>query len=190
MMFRLHFLLASAASVLLLLTATGSSFGAEQPKAGDEAADFQLKSLDGKDWKLSQGLKQQPVVLIVLRGFPGYQCPVCNKQVGEHLQAAEQFKSAGARVVFVYPGPEKQLAEKAKEFYKDKTIPDHFTLLIDPDYEFTNRYHLRWDAPRETAYPATFVIDKGGKIAFASISTGHGGRTTPAQALDALAKLK
>ena len=56
------------------------------------------------------------------------------------------------------------------------TETPNFHLLIDPDYKFTNSWHLRWDAPRETAYPSTFVINKDRVITFAKISKTHGDR--------------
>jgi len=126
------------------------------------------------------------VVLVVLRGYPGYQCPVCNQQVGQFLQQADKFKAAGAQLVFVYPGASKDLALRAKEFWADRSLPDHVQLLIDPDYKFTNAYHLRWDAPKETAYPSTFVIQDR-KITFAKVSQTHGGR---AKVEEVLAMLK
>ncbi|RPI83149.1 MAG: AhpC/TSA family protein, partial [Planctomycetaceae bacterium] len=46
---------------------------------------------------------------------------------------------------------------------KGKSLPDSFHLLIDPDYDFTTLYALRWDAKGETAYPSSFVIDAKGK---------------------------
>jgi hypothetical protein len=57
--------------------------------------------------------------------------------------------------------------------------------VTDPDYTFTNAYNLRWDVPRETAYPSTFVMDKQRKIHFARISKTHGGRTSAAEVLKA-----
>jgi peroxiredoxin Q/BCP len=90
-------------------------------------------------------------------------------------------------VVMVYPGPSDNVQVKAKEFVTGKNLPQHFELLIDPDYVFTNAYNLRWDAPNETAYPSTFVIDRNGLITFAKISKSHGGRTTAAEVLAALA---
>ena len=50
-------------------------------------------------------------------------------------------------------------------------------------------YGLRWDAPSETAYPATFVIDRSGTVRFAQISRVHGGRTPAADVLAALVAL-
>jgi peroxiredoxin len=79
------------------------------------------------------------------------------------------------------------LNDRAKEFIGDKSVPDNFHIVTDPDYKFTNAYHLRWEKPRETAYPSTFVIDAEGKIRFAKISQSHGDR---AKAKDVLAELK
>lgn len=156
------------------------------PKVGDRAEDFELATMSGDKVKLTEQLKTGPVVLVVLRGFPGYQCPVCNQQVGQYLGQAEKLKAAGATVLLVYPGPAKNLNQKAEEFIKGKTVPEHFELLVDPDYMFTKAYHLRWDAPMETAYPSTFVIGKDGKITFAKVSMSHGGRTKPDEIFSAL----
>jgi peroxiredoxin len=64
-----------------------------------------LTTLDRKPVQLSQRLAEGPVVLVVLRGWPGYQCPICTRQVGEFIARAEQLKAAKARVMLVYPGP-------------------------------------------------------------------------------------
>ena len=65
------------------------------PKVGGAAPDFELASVTGAKVKLSEVASQSPVVLIVLRGFPGYQCPLCNRQVGQYLKQAEKLKAAG-----------------------------------------------------------------------------------------------
>ncbi len=93
-------------------------------------------------------------------------------------------------MVMVYPGPPQNLGDRANEFLADKKLPENFDLVLDPGYEFTNLYGLRWDAPRETAYPSTFLIDRQGVIFFSKIVKEHGGRTTAAEILDALPKNK
>ena len=161
---------------------------AAPPGVGDTAPDFALADLAGTPRKLSSFTAEGRVVLVVLRGFPGYQCPLCNRQVGELVKNAEGFAKARVRVVMVYPGPRDIAQAKANEFVSDKNLPQHFTLLVDPDYRMVVQYGLRWDAPKETAYPSTFVIARGGKIAFAKVSDSHGGRATAAEILAALAK--
>ncbi len=158
-----------------------------RPTVGEEAADFELKTLDAETVKLSKLVADGPVVLIVLRGFPGYQCPVCNSQVGQFLSKAEQFDALKTRVVMVYPGPADGLKKHADEFVRGKTLPNNFSLALDPDYEFAKAYHLRWDAKNETAYPSTFVVDRERKVTFAKISISHGGRASADEVLKALA---
>jgi peroxiredoxin len=159
---------------------------AERPEVGDQAADFELQSLDGETVRLSKFVEEGPVVVIVLRGFPGYQCPVCNAQVGQFLSNAGKLKAMHARVVLIYPGPASGLQSHAAEFVRGKTLPDNVYLALDPDYEFTQSYGLRWEAPRETAYPATFVIQADRKVKFVKISMTHGGRASVDEVLQAL----
>ncbi len=156
------------------------------PKVGDQAPDFELSALDGRRVKLSTVLKEGPAVVLVLRGFPGYQCPICNRQVGQFFGRASQFAAAGATVVMVYPGPAKELQSRAAEFIEGKTLPKQFHLIIDPDYALTNAYHLRWEAERETAYPSTFVVGQDGKVRFAKVSHTHGDRASADDVLQAL----
>jgi peroxiredoxin len=157
-----------------------------RPAVGQMAADFQLEYLSGKKFSLVDSAKTGPVVLIVLRGFPGYQCPVCNKQVGQFLSAADKFKDKRATVLLVYPGPSADLKKHATEFVTGKTLPDNVHLLIDPDYTFTKAYDLRWDAPGETAYPSTFVMNGERKVLFAKTSQTHAGRASVDEVLKAL----
>lgn len=157
-----------------------------KPAVGDEAKDFELATPAGKQVKLSDQLKQGPVVLLVLRGYPEYQCPVCTRQVGQFIANAAKLKEANASVLLVYPGAAQDLAKRADEFIRDQSLPDNFHFLIDPDYKFTNAYNLRWDAKRETAYPSTFVIGKDGKITFAKISMTHRGRADAKDVLKVL----
>jgi peroxiredoxin len=130
---------------------------------------------------------RESVVLVVLRGYTGYQCPLCSRQFGEFLGKADDFKAAGAQVVFIYPGPADKLTQYAGDFFKGKDYPLHFTVLLDPDYAFTNAYGLRWDAKNETAYPTTLVLDAKRTVTFAKISKTHAGRSTAADVLAALA---
>jgi peroxiredoxin len=171
----------TAVTVLAVLAAGWSAAAPPKaadigPKVGDEAKDFELTAIGGEKVKLSKLTESGPVVLVVLRGYPGYQCPICTKQFGEFRGKADEFKKAGAQVLLVYPGPADGLKDKAAEFVKGKDYPAHFTLLLDPDYTFTNAYGLRWDAKNETAYPSTFVIDGKRKVTFAKVSKEHGDR--------------
>jgi thioredoxin-dependent peroxiredoxin len=173
--------------VASLAAQTGTApSGSATPKVGDTAADFTLTGLDGKTVRLSEETTRGPVVLLMMRGWPGYQCPFCTRQFGDYLANAERLKTAGATVVFVYPGPGEGLVEHAQAFTAGKDMPGHFRFVTDPDYTFTNSYGLRWDAAKETAYPATFVLDRKRVVTFVNVSREHGGRVPVADVLAAL----
>jgi thioredoxin-dependent peroxiredoxin len=158
---------------------------AEPPKVGDMAPEFKLNTLQGSEVSLKGLPKDHPIVLILLRGWPGYQCPVCTAQVHDFVSHAMELQGK-AQVVMVYPGPAEMLKEHANEFIMDKQWPKEFIFLMDPDYTFTKAYGLRWDAANETAYPSTFIIDRDGKVSFAKISHTHTGRASATEVLKAL----
>ena len=174
----------------LLITSRAGALATAVPKVGDKAPDFTLAQIDGEKLTLSTELKSGPVVLIVGRGWVGYQCPFCNRQFGDFLKAATDIEAAGARVVWVYPGPANEVQKRAQEFAADKPFPANFRLVLDPNYAFTLSYDLRWDAPQETAYPSTFVIDRMGIIRYVLVSKSHDGRSRAADVIAELRKLR
>ena len=167
------------------------TFAGDPPKVGDKAPDFSLKTLDGQTVTLSALTAKQDVVLVLLRGWPGYQCPICERQVQDLISSEDKFAETKAQLLFVYPGPADDLKAHALEFaeMKGKQWPKSYLYVMDPDYTMVNAYNLRWDAPRETSYPSTFVIDKKGIIQFAKISKTHGGRSSASEVIAAVKKL-
>ena len=186
-------LIATTVVFLIALSSAPSALAAggfgKAPKLGEQAPPFSLKDLDGRGVTLAGEVAHGPLVLVLLRGWPGYQCPFCTAQFADFLSHARELAAAGARVVWVYPGPSDQVAQRAKEFTASRALPPNFRVTTDPDYVFTNAYGLRWDEPQETAYPATFVIDPRGVVRFAKISIGHDQRALATDVLKALASL-
>ncbi len=165
-----------------------ASASAQTPATGAKAPDFTLATPSGTSVSLATETAKGTTVLVVLRGFPGYQCPYCVKQVHDFVEHSSDFAARNFNVLFVYPGPAAQLDQHAKEFLeKQAELPANIKLVIDPEYKMTNLYGLRWDAPHETAYPSTFVLDKKGNILFEKISRSHGDRTS---AEDILSQIK
>src|SRR6187397_632894 len=99
----------SLALAFLLFIIQGAGSNPAIPKVGDPAPDFTLAQIDGTKLTLSTELKSGPVVLIVGRGWVGYQCPFCQRQFGDFLRNAKDLEAAGARVIWVYPGPADQV---------------------------------------------------------------------------------
>lgn len=176
--------------VVLLVTwvlSAGAPAFAKTPPVGDKAPDFTLSTPSGKAVRMSGMQQGHDLVLVVLRGFPGYQCPYCMKQVHDFVEHASGFAAKNTTVLLVYPGPPADLDQHANEFLaKQPELPSNVVLVADPDYMVTNLYGLRWDAPNESAYPSTFILDKNGTIVFEKISHTHGDRMSAQDALDHL----
>src|ERR1700722_13711706 len=68
---------------------------AAPPAIGEKAPDFKLSTPEGKTVQLSEVEAKGPVVLVVLRCYPGYQCPYCNRQVQDFIQKSQGFAEAG-----------------------------------------------------------------------------------------------
>lgn len=179
--------MAFAATFSLCALATGWAAADEPakiPAMGDKAPDFTLSALDDSPITLSDVTADSPVVLVVLRGYPGYQCPICMMQVADLKKHSAELGQA--KVMLVYPGPAENLGDRAGEFIKGRALPENFLFVTDPDYKFTEAYGLRWDAPRETAYPSTFVIDRQRKVRYTKVSKTHGGRPKTDDVVEAL----
>jgi peroxiredoxin Q/BCP len=162
---------------------------AQTPEVGAKAPGFTLNTPLGKSVSLASEVGKGQLVLVLLRGYPGYQCPYCQKQVHDFVEHANSFATEGVRVLLVYPGPPTELDTRAKEFLaKQAELPANITLVTDPNYTMTNLYGLRWQGEHETAYPSTFILDKAGVIRFEKISHAHGGRTTAEEVLMHLSK--
>jgi thioredoxin-dependent peroxiredoxin len=166
--------------------ASGMMSEANPLSVGSSAPDFTLNTLDDQSVRLDDLTAKSKVVLVVLRGWPGYQCPFCSRQAHDFVNHEKELAADGIQVVMVYPGPSDDLKSHAADFLKDKDWPQDFLLVLDPDYSFTKAYGLRWDAPKETAYPSTFIISKEGKVTFAHVSKGHGDRVSSDTVLKAL----
>ena len=160
------------------------------PAVGEKAPDLSLDTLDGKTVQLAELLKKGPVVVIELRGWVGYQCPICNRQVNNFISHSKEILAKASQVIFVYPGPSDGLKAHAEEFISGKGMPDGYSFVTDPDMKFVESWGLRWLKTGETAHPSTFVIDKEGIVRFAKISNTHGGRAASEDIIKSLDELK
>jgi len=163
----------------ILCFGSTATLSAQTPEKGGTAPDFSLNTPDGHPVRLTELTNKQEVVLIVLRGYPGYQCPFCQKQVHDYIDHASEFAQKKIEILLVYPGPPADLDQHAKEaLAKQADLPANMHLVVDPDYKVTNLYGLRWDAPHETAYPSTFVLDKKRVVLYQKVSHSHGDRSS------------
>ena len=158
---------------------------------GEKAINFDL-AVVGEDnfLELRDEYDKGPVVVVVLRGYPGYQCPLCNQQVGALINRVKALKQYAKRIILVYPGEASALEQHSERFMGSRRIPEPIVLVRDPGMKMVSEWGLRWNAPRETAYPATYIIKGNGRVAWRKISKSHAGRTSVEEILKELKKLQ
>lgn len=181
--------------LLMMLWAATSNGEEEEVKikqldVGDRVIEFDLPIVGSQEYlSLSDQYKQGAVVVIVLRGFPGYQCPECTRQLGSLANRAKALATEAHRVILVYPGPQQELERRAEEFKGARKLPDPLVIVRDDGMEVVQQWGLRWNGLKETAYPATYIIDRNGRVRWKQVSQSHAGRSSIEDILKELRRL-
>ncbi|MCL4333775.1 MAG: peroxiredoxin [Candidatus Thermoplasmatota archaeon] len=121
-------------------------------KVGDRAPDFSGVTDSGENIKLSEKLKDGPVVLYF---YPKDETPGCTAEACSFRDNWENIKKLGATVI----GVSSDSVESHKKFKENRNLP--FTLIADEKKEIRKAYGATGALipPR-----ITFVIDRDGII--------------------------
>ncbi len=172
------------------------------PRVGDAAPDFALPDAGGKPVRLSERLREGPVVLKFYRG--GW-CPYCNLELRAYQQALPELKALGAQLIAVSPEkPDNSLTTQEKNSLA-------FTVLTDAGGKVAGEYKLAFELSEELKAiyksrgrdladwnggdwtlpaPGTFVIGTDGRIALAHADADYRTRLEPSQAIEAVRRLR
>lgn len=172
-------------------------------KSGDQYVDFVLPNINNKQIKLSERLKEAPVVLTFYRG--GW-CPYCNLQLKAYQDHLSAFKEAGGQLIAISP----ETMDSATSTVKKHEIK--YEILSDDKNKIARQYGLvfklgedlkevylrfgldvaknqgndSWELP----IPATYVISKEGKIVYSFLNVDYVQRAEPSDIIKALKQLK
>jgi len=172
-------------------------------QTGIQAPDFKAVTYQGETIQLSEINQKGPIVLVFYRG--GW-CIYCNRQLQELQSRLEDFNAQGASVVAISV----DLQENAANTVEEKELG--FTVISDPDAKLLELYNLIFQVPDELAkkykeeysidleaysgrtdhvisIPATYVIDRDGKIVFAYANRDYKVRTSSEKILEVLQSL-
>jgi peroxiredoxin len=185
-------------------TATLKASGIEQRArgVGDLAPDLTLPDALGQSVHLQALWQRGPLVVIFYRG--GW-CPYCNLELQAWQQHLPGLVAQGASLVAVSPQtPDNSLTTAEKNTLAYPVLSDStlaaaeafgiaFTLhpeLVDLYTSFGNDLpELNGNGKWVLPLPATYVIDREGRIVFAHIDADYRERAEPADVLAAVAKL-
>ncbi len=168
------------------------------------APHFKALDADSNTFVLKEALKEGPVVLIFYRGF---WCPVCNKHLSKLQDSLLLIEKTGARVIAISP---------EKPIYLDKMAKKtgaEFTLLYDEGYKIADAFEVTFkpkkvelftynvilgaklkkthtDDSQRLPIPATFVINRNGKITWRQFDPDYHKRSNVSDIIDAVNALK
>lgn len=162
-------------AVCLVASALSAKEGPDSKlEVGDRIIDFELPVVGSEEYlTLSDECKQGTVVVIVLRGYPGYQCPFCSRQIGALSNRAQALAKEAHRVILVYPGKAETIEKNSERFLGSRKLPEPLVLVRDKGMEMVTEWGLRWNARNETAYPATYVFDRNARLRWHQVSKSH-----------------
>lgn len=148
---------------------------------GTAAPDFTAPAAEGGEVRLSELLKEGPVVLVFYRGS---WCYYCNLQLRDLQAHYPEFEEAGVRLVALSVDKPVKASEMVEAEGYD------FTVVSDPQAGVLEKYGLIFTVPEETAklykekydidleeasgrtdhviaVPAVYIIDRDGTIVYA-----------------------
>lgn len=180
----------------------GSGVPNEALNVGDKAPDFSLSDHRGETFRLSDALKNGPVVLLWYLGrWNGY----CRHTLMAFQNYYQDFRHHSGQLVAISPDPPEITAETAEHLKLD------FPLLSDPEHKVARAFgslaplpgHLRelWEAPEPpderpqpipAALPLTavYVVDRDGLIHHAVLNADWRLRGEAAEVMQILHRLK
>lgn len=138
---------------------------------------------DGRIFNIQDFEGHRRVVLVVLRGFPGYVCVGCSTYTVALSRALEEFQSRNAQILLVYPGEPETVAaflDGVRNVVADFELP--FPVLLDVNRRFVQSVSIQG----ELAQPSTFIIDESGTVRYAYVGRSVDDRPPVPVVLEAL----
>ncbi|MEQ9300493.1 MAG: peroxiredoxin-like family protein [Cyclobacteriaceae bacterium] len=172
-------------------------------KVGAEVEEFKLPASTGETFSFTEKLKEGPIVLMFYRGS---WCPFCNLTLKAYQDVLPEIQDSGASLLTVTPEyPEKAQETITKEGFKFDVVTDEhnqlaekFGLIFEQNDETTQlmknlgfdlEMYYGPDHENRLPIPATFIIDKDGKVAFSYVNPNYRIRVEPTQVLEDLKTL-
>ena len=156
---------------------------------GIELADLQFLNISGETVQLRDFLGKKNLLLVMTRGYSNGICIYCSTQTSRLMSNYQQFADRDAEVIVVYPLSTIDDKLRADEFVSSarekldaplEKIP--FPLVLDVELKAVDELGIR----DNLAKPATFILDKAGKVRFSYIGSSIADRPSIQAMLDQL----
>lgn len=146
----------------------------DEPLSNSEPSPDQLNltflDTSGHPISLKNFVGKKNVVLVFTRGYTGgyngYICPYCSTQTNGLIVRHHDFVQRDAEVLVVFPGDRafvNEFIRRSSTGLADSKVP--FPILLDPELAATTQLGIK----AEVAKPATYILDKHGRLRFAYV---------------------
>ncbi|TWU60265.1 AhpC/TSA family protein [Rubripirellula tenax] len=137
----------------------------------EDFSELAFTGTDGRPVKLVEGMKRKYTVLVVTRGWTGAICLYCASQTSKWARRFDELEQYDAELVVVFPtetdGDVKLVEELRKKItggpVENESIP--FPIFLDIDLQSVDQLGIR----DELAKPATYIVDRQGRVRFAYV---------------------
>jgi peroxiredoxin len=137
--------------------------------------ELRFSDVDGKPVELKRHLGEKNLLLVITRGYTSRGiCFYCSTHTSRLVNNYEKFKERNAEVVVVFPVEQGDNKQQLDEFLKatrekldTQDAPVPFPVLLDLKLENVAKLDIKEDLSR----PATYILDKKGKVQFAHLGS-------------------
>ena len=162
-----------------------------QPITIDDFSTLVFSDPEGKQVKLSDIMTEDYLVLVITRGWYGGVCFYCASQTSRWARRFEELAPYNAQLAVIFPTESVEEAVKIDELEKrirkgkipNEEIP--YPILLDINLSSVDQLGIRSDL----AKPATYIIDREGRVRFAYVGESIADRPTVDSILNQLSKL-
>ena len=172
-------------------------------KIGDQIPNFTLNNAKGESITVYDCLSKGPLVINFYRGA---WCPYCNFELLAYKEILPEIQALGANLLAISPElPDNSLSLTDKHELEFEILSDYennvakaFGLVFKLDKDLLDLYNkLGFDIEggqgsdkAELPIPATYVVDKSGRVLLAYVNTDYTQRLEPSDTLPVLEKIK
>jgi len=135
-------------------------------------ADLAFLDPSGEEFALRNLIGQRKLVVVVTRGNTGAICPYCSTQTSRLISNYDEFRRRDAEVVVVYPietqedsGSLDRFLEITRKRLLEPDEPVPFPFVLDVGLAAVDELGIR----ALLAKPATYILDKKGRVRFAYV---------------------
>ena len=162
-----------------------------QPITVEDFSELRFTDENGKEIKLADIMTREYLVLVITRGWYNGVCFYCASQTSRWARRFDELDPYDAQLVVIFPTESEEDAGKLEELNKRiKTgeIPNDdipYPILLDIKLSGVDQLGIR----AELAKPATYIIDRKGRVRFAYVGESIADRPTVDSVLRQLEKL-